>query len=192
MGSSSGGDNKLFGRLSHRYQVGRIEHNQTSQCSPWPASEMSKANYNNFNGNATPMDLMGFDYGPEMYDKWHAAAPAVPAISSETSSAYSDRGSQTFTSVSIFMGHQREGVTFWAREDIVPGLCSFILVDSTPQVHDAFCTCFALVHLEASYGTIGLLATYVTMTLSTRHGGRLHRLANEFGRKTRKYIGENH
>ncbi|CAK9043337.1 Beta-galactosidase BoGH2A (Beta-gal) (Glycosyl hydrolase family protein 2A) (BoGH2A) [Durusdinium trenchii] len=50
------------------------------------------ANYNNFNGNRTPMDLMGFDYGPEMYDKWHAEAPQAPAISSETSSAYSDRG----------------------------------------------------------------------------------------------------
>jgi len=50
------------------------------------------ANHNPFNGHATPMDLMGFDYGPEMYDKWHAEAPGVPAISSETSSAYSDRG----------------------------------------------------------------------------------------------------
>ncbi len=42
------------------------------------------------------MDLMGFDYGPEMYDKWHAEAPGVPAISSETSSAYSDRGNMDF------------------------------------------------------------------------------------------------
>lgn len=50
------------------------------------------ANHNPFNGRAMPVDLMGFDYGPEMYDKWHAEAPTVPAISSETSSAYSDRG----------------------------------------------------------------------------------------------------
>ncbi|CAJ1450597.1 unnamed protein product [Effrenium voratum] len=50
------------------------------------------ANYNEFNGNKTPMDLMGFDYGPEMYDRWHAEAPWKPSISSETSSAYSDRG----------------------------------------------------------------------------------------------------
>jgi len=50
------------------------------------------ANYNDFNRKDTPMDVMGFDYGPEMYDRWHAAAPEVPAISSETSSAYSDRG----------------------------------------------------------------------------------------------------
>ncbi|CAE7026995.1 unnamed protein product [Symbiodinium natans] len=50
------------------------------------------ANYNDFNGNHTPMDVMGFDYSPETYDRWHAAAPEVPAISSETSSAYSDRG----------------------------------------------------------------------------------------------------
>lgn len=54
----------------------------------------TQANYNNFNGNRTPMDLMGFDYGPEMYDKWHAEAPQAPAISSETSSAYSDRGAE--------------------------------------------------------------------------------------------------
>lgn len=56
----------------------------------------AKANHNPFNGRATPMDLMGFDYGPEMYDKWHAEAPTVPAISSETSSAYSDRGQFKF------------------------------------------------------------------------------------------------
>lgn len=56
------------------------------------------------------MDLMGFDYGPEMYDKWHAEAPGVPAISSETSSAYSDRGTdfgQSATLSCLFFGAVR-------------------------------------------------------------------------------------
>lgn len=50
------------------------------------------ANYNDANGNNTPLDVQGFDYSTEHYDDWHQRAPKVPAISSETSSAVSDRG----------------------------------------------------------------------------------------------------
>lgn len=65
----------------------------------------AKANHNPFNGRAMPVDLMGFDYGPEMYDKWHAEAPTVPAISSETSSAYSDRGQFKFDKSALSCKH---------------------------------------------------------------------------------------
>ena len=40
----------------------------------------------------TPLDLQGFDYNPQGYDEWHAQAPNIPSISSESSSAVSDRG----------------------------------------------------------------------------------------------------
>ena len=36
--------------------------------------------------------MQGFDYATGSYDAWHKAAPHVPAISSETSSAVGDRG----------------------------------------------------------------------------------------------------
>lgn len=49
------------------------------------------ANYNNFIGTTTPLDLQGFDYSTGNYDRWHAQAPNIPSISSETSSAVSDR-----------------------------------------------------------------------------------------------------
>eukprot|EP00041_Stephanoeca_diplocostata_P035007 m.1217283 g.1217283 ORF g.1217283 m.1217283 type:complete len:792 (-) comp24617_c1_seq18:2782-5157(-) len=49
------------------------------------------ANNNGANGANTPLDLQGFDYNTNNYDSWHARAPNVPAISSETSSAVSDR-----------------------------------------------------------------------------------------------------
>ena len=50
------------------------------------------ANNNGLNGNDTVLDLQGFDYATQNYDAWHKRAPHVPAISSETSSAVSDRG----------------------------------------------------------------------------------------------------
>jgi beta-galactosidase len=50
------------------------------------------ANYNPFIGNSTPLDVQGFDYSTTNYDAWHAASPQIPSISSETSSAVSDRG----------------------------------------------------------------------------------------------------
>ena len=48
---------------------------------------------------------MGFDYGVEMYDRWHREAPSIPAMSSETSSAYSDRG---VVSNDRALGHVRD------------------------------------------------------------------------------------
>lgn len=50
------------------------------------------ANNNGWNGEGTVLDLQGFDYNTGNYDKWHQRAPEIPAISSETSSAVSDRG----------------------------------------------------------------------------------------------------
>ena len=38
------------------------------------------------------LDLLGFDYVTDSYDAMHAKVPAIPSISSETSSAVSDRG----------------------------------------------------------------------------------------------------
>ena len=37
-------------------------------------------------------DVQGFDYSTQHYDSWHSATPGIPEISSETSSAVSDRG----------------------------------------------------------------------------------------------------
>ncbi len=50
------------------------------------------ANQNGWVGPNTPLDLQGFDYSTSNYDNWHAQAPWIPSISSETSSAVSDRG----------------------------------------------------------------------------------------------------
>lgn len=50
------------------------------------------ANQNGWVGPNTPLDLQGFDYNTGSYDSWHAQAPWIPSISSETSSAVSDRG----------------------------------------------------------------------------------------------------
>jgi hypothetical protein len=50
------------------------------------------ANQNGWIGPNTPLDLQGFDYATGSYDGWHAEAPNIPSISSETSSAVSDRG----------------------------------------------------------------------------------------------------
>jgi len=50
------------------------------------------ANQNGWNGADTVLDLQGFDYSTGSYDDWHKRAPNIPAISSETSSAVSDRG----------------------------------------------------------------------------------------------------
>jgi len=50
------------------------------------------ANYNPWLGKLTPLDLQGVDYATETYDSVHATRPDLPIISSETSSAVSDRG----------------------------------------------------------------------------------------------------
>lgn len=50
------------------------------------------ANQNGWVGPDTPLDVQGFDYSTGNYDNWHKAAPDIPSISSETSSAVSDRG----------------------------------------------------------------------------------------------------
>ena len=50
------------------------------------------ANQNGWIGPTTPLDVQGFDYSTGSYDKWHQEAPLIPSISSETSSAVSDRG----------------------------------------------------------------------------------------------------
>jgi beta-galactosidase len=50
------------------------------------------ANNNGWEGPNTPLDVQGFDYSTQNYDSWHAKAPSIPSISSETSSAVSDRG----------------------------------------------------------------------------------------------------
>lgn len=50
------------------------------------------ANQNGYIGPNTPLDVQGFDYATTDYDQWHKNAPNIPSISSETSSAVSDRG----------------------------------------------------------------------------------------------------
>jgi len=50
------------------------------------------ANQNGWIGVNTPLDLQGFDYTTSNYDAWHAEAPHIPSISSETSAATNDRG----------------------------------------------------------------------------------------------------
>ncbi len=50
------------------------------------------ANQNGWLGPKTPLDVQGIDYSTTNYDSVHANAPLIPAISSETSSAVSDRG----------------------------------------------------------------------------------------------------
>jgi len=50
------------------------------------------ANQNGWVGPQTPLDVQGFDYSTQNYDNWHSQAPNIPSISSETSSAVSDRG----------------------------------------------------------------------------------------------------
>ena len=50
---------------------------------------------NGWEGADTPLDVQGFDYSTQNYDDWHAKNPNTPSISSETSSAVSDRGETT-------------------------------------------------------------------------------------------------
>ena len=50
------------------------------------------ANQNGWIGPNTPLDVQGFDYATNNYDQWHKQCPNIPSISSETSSAVSDRG----------------------------------------------------------------------------------------------------
>ncbi|KAI2504281.1 arogenate dehydratase [Fragilaria crotonensis] len=50
------------------------------------------ANQNEWIMENSVLDLLGFDYATNNYDFWHALLPTFPAISSETSSALSDRG----------------------------------------------------------------------------------------------------
>jgi hypothetical protein len=42
--------------------------------------------------NGSVLELLGYDYATSSYDSYHARTPSYPAISSETSSAVSDRG----------------------------------------------------------------------------------------------------
>ena len=53
---------------------------------------MVSANFNAANGPGTALDVQGVDYRTDTYDAVHAKAPHVPCISSESSSAVSDRG----------------------------------------------------------------------------------------------------
>eukprot|EP00937_MAST-01D_sp_MAST-1D-sp2_P002554 g2554.t1 len=50
------------------------------------------ANYNSIDTADSPLDVLGIDYATSTYDSVHSKAPAKPLISSETSSAVSDRG----------------------------------------------------------------------------------------------------
>lgn len=50
------------------------------------------ANQNEWIMENSVLDLLGFDYATNNYDFWYALLPTFPAISSETSSALSDRG----------------------------------------------------------------------------------------------------
>jgi len=50
------------------------------------------ANQNGWLGPNTPLDVQGVDYSTTSYDSVHSKAPGIPIISSETSSAVSDRG----------------------------------------------------------------------------------------------------
>ena len=65
---------------------------------------LDEAIQNGWLGKDTVLDLQGFDYATQNYDKWHADAPDIPAISSETSSAVGDRGEYANDRIS---GHVR-------------------------------------------------------------------------------------
>ena len=41
---------------------------------------------------ASPPDVHGYDYMTSSFDRFHAATPSIPSLSSETSSTQSDRG----------------------------------------------------------------------------------------------------
>ena len=60
------------------------------------------ANFNGWDNVQTPLDLDGFDYETSTYDKNHKAVPSVPSISSETSSAVSDRCVQYYLVFLLF------------------------------------------------------------------------------------------
>lgn len=65
--------------------------NQMHALDPYSGRPVS-ANQNGWIGPNTPLDVQGFDYSTGNYDNWHKQAPNIPSISSETSSAVSDRG----------------------------------------------------------------------------------------------------
>jgi len=52
----------------------------------------TSANQNLWVYNDSVLDLLGYDYATESYDAFHDSTPNYPAISSESSSAVSDRG----------------------------------------------------------------------------------------------------
>ena len=56
-----------------------------------PVSANSRDNQPFPVGTSSPLDLQGIDYTTEQYNAYHARAPTHPMISSESSSAYSDR-----------------------------------------------------------------------------------------------------
>ena len=70
---------------------GRVAEGVIRRLDPIGTRPVS-ANNNGMNGEGTILDLQGFDYATGSYDEWHKAAPTIPAISSETSSAVGDRG----------------------------------------------------------------------------------------------------
>jgi beta-galactosidase len=71
------------------------------ELDPYMGRQVS-ANQNGWIGPNTPLDVQGFDYSTTSYDQWHAQAPGIPSISSETSSAVSDRGEYVNNATSEF------------------------------------------------------------------------------------------
>ncbi len=49
-----------------------------------------------FNGYQTAVDVTGYNYQPDQYQKYHAALPTVPVLGSETASCVSSRGEYFF------------------------------------------------------------------------------------------------
>jgi hypothetical protein len=62
------------------------------RLSPSPFIPPSPHRRSGWLGPNTPLDLQGIDYSTSSYDSIHKAAPGIPSMSSETSSAVSDRG----------------------------------------------------------------------------------------------------
>lgn len=67
------------------------------------------ANQNGWEGPNTPLDVQGFDYSTGNYDPWHNKNPNLPIISSETSSAVSDRGEYGPTGSASWKGNATTG-----------------------------------------------------------------------------------
>jgi beta-galactosidase len=63
-------------------------------------TRLSTAGFNNiasgYNGFQTAIDVLGYNYKPGEYAKFHASAPQIPVIGSETASTVSSRGEYFF------------------------------------------------------------------------------------------------